>query len=278
MSLWNIVKFHVEDGSPHRRIKKKQHKLQRTSFCTCIHASYTLEVAIVVPVLAAYIVSLLFFFSILEIQYKVDEALYYAGRKAAVESSVFDSSEILFLSTEAYFLYALQEDSVIDKYVKNGKMGIQLWQSDFDNEVIVLRAEYIVELPIRIGKIGEIKLSSQNLFRKWTGDRILEESEGYVYVALYGEVYHKNLSCRSINISVKNTGVENISSVRGKNGQRYKECLRCTWENENKERVYYTDYGELYHKNISCSSIKRSVDKISIEDIGDRRPCSFCYK
>ena len=105
----------------------------------------------------------------------------------------------------------------------------------------------------------------------------MEEDGAFVYVALYGEVYHKDLTCRSINLSVQSTRIENISFLRGKNGQIYWECQRCTWESENKERVYYTDYGELYHKNIGCSAIKRTIEKISIDEIGERRPCSFCY-
>ncbi len=251
--------------------------IQRTSFCTCLKGSYTLEAAVVIPLIAAYLVTLLFFFTILEIQCKVDEALLYAGRKTAVESSIVDSEEVLFLSAEAYLLYALQDDKVIEKYVEHGSLGVQLWWSDFSDETIVLRAEYVVKLPISFGGMDEIKLSSQNMFRKWIGDRSIEESGDYVYIARSGEVYHKDLTCRSINLSVHKTSIESISSLRGKNGQRYKECSRCTWENNSRERVYYTDYGEWYHKSIACSAIKRTVDKIRIEEIGERRPCSFCY-
>lgn len=277
MTLWNFFQLINQIRSPHRRAKKIRNRIQRASFCTCIKGSYTLEAAVVIPLVAVYLVTILFFFSILEIQCKVDEALIYAGRKTAVESSVVSSEEALFLSAEAYLLYALREDTLIEKYVKHGSLGVLLWNSDFENETIILRADYVVELPISLWGIGEIRLHSQNTFRKWTGDRALDEKEDYVYVALYGEVYHKDLLCRSINLSVQSTTVERIDYLRGKNGQIYKECQRCSWEDEEKERVYYTDYGEWYHKNIGCSSIKRTVDKIQKEEVGSRRPCSFCY-
>ena len=69
-----------------------------------------------------------------------------------------------------------------------------------------------------------------------------------------------------------------IIFLRGKNGQCYYECSRCDWKDEEKETVYYTDYGTLYHKDIRCSSIKRLVEKIKLEEIGERRPCHFCYE
>ena len=277
MSLWYLIQSGNIERSPQRRTKKIINTIQRASFCTCIRGSYTLEAAVVIPLAAAYVVTILFFFTILEIQCKVDEALLYAGRKTAVESSVIDSQEALFVSAEAYLLYSLQEDAVIERYVKHGSLGIQLWTSDFRGDTIVLRANYIVKLPISFWGMGELQLSSQNKFRKWTGDRLLEEVGDYVYVALSGEVYHKDLSCRSIDLSVQSTPIETVAYLRGKKGQKYKECTRCTWKEERKERVYYTDYGEWYHKDIGCSSIKRTIEKIQIEDIGERRPCSFCY-
>ncbi|MBQ8518851.1 MAG: hypothetical protein IJ455_04480 [Agathobacter sp.] len=230
-----------------------------------------------IPLLAAYLVTMLSFFTILEIQCEVDEALLYAGRKTAVESSIVDSEEALFLSAEAYLLYALGDNSLIEKNIKHGAWGIALWKSEFGDEEIILRAEYVVKLPFSCLGIGEIKLSSQNYFRKWVGDRPMEEEGDYVYVTTYGTVYHVNLSCRSINLSVQDTTIDRIPYLRGENGQKYYECTRCEWKDSKKERVYYTDYGSLYHKDIACSAIKRMVEKIKIEDIGERRPCSFCY-
>ena len=278
MSLWNIFQSKGRIGSLHRRTHKIPNRIQRASFCTCEKGSYTLEAAVVIPLISAYLVTILFFFTILDIQCKVDEALIFAGRKAAVESSIVESEELIFLSAQAYVLYALKEDEIIQKYVEHGSLGIHLWKSEIQDETIILRAEYVVKLQFTFGSIGELKLSSQNMFRKWIGDGTIEEQGEYVYVTLYGEVYHKDLTCRSINLSVKSTTLEKVFYLRGKNGQKYKECTRCTWEDSTKERVYYTDYGEWYHKNIACSAIKRTVEKIQMEEIGNRRPCSFCYE
>ncbi len=277
MSLWTFFQSELKMRSPQKRTYHIPTKFQRASFCICHRASYTLEAAVVIPLMAGYLVTLLFFFSILEIQCKVDEALLYAGRKTAVESSIVNSEEALLISAQACVLSTLKDDSQIEKYVKHGAWGITLLKSEVEEEDIVLRAEYVVKLPISFFGIGQVELSSQNCFRKWTGDRSLDTDENFVYVTPTGEVYHANLSCRSINLSVKESTLDAIAYLRGKDGQKYYECTWCDWKNSSRERVYYTDYGTFYHKDIACSAIKRTVEKIDIGDVEERRPCSFCY-
>ena len=277
MTLWTLKQSDYLMQSPQNSMHKIFTQYQRASFCTCKRASYTLEAAVVLPLLAAYFVTLLFFFTILDIQCAVDEALIFAGRKTAVESSAVDSEEILFLSAEAYMCYSLKDNSQVGKYVPRGVLGISLLGSRIYGEYIYLKADYTVGLPFGFLGIKQINLSSQNCFRRWTGDRQMEDAGEYVYVTKTGEVYHASLSCRVINLSTKSTTIGAISTLRGKNGQKYYECGRCKWKDNKKERVYYTDYGELYHKDIACSALKRTVEKIKKEDINGRRPCSFCY-
>ena len=277
MTLWNFFKSDKMMQSPQNSMHKILIQCQRASFCTCKKASYTLEAAVVIPLLAGYLVTILFFFTILDIQCAVDEALFFAGRKTAVESSVVDSEEVLFLSAEAYMCYALKDNSQIQKYVPHGVLGISLFDSRISGEYIWLKADYVVELPISFLGINRVNLSSQNCFRKWTGDRQMEDAGEYVYVTKTGQVYHASLSCRVIDLSIQSASLGVIPALRGKNGQKYYECSRCKWKDDKKERVYYTDYGELYHKDIACSALKRTVEKIRLEDINGRRPCSFCY-
>ena len=277
MSLWSFNQSDDNMQSPQKRMQIKPIQIQRTSFCICTSGSYTLEAAIVLPLLAAYLVTFLFFFTVLDVQCAVEEALIYAGRKTAVESTIVSSEEVLFLSAEAYLLHALNANEKVARYVKYGIVGVSLLGSKIETDHILLKADYVIKVPISFGWFDEVVLSSQGYFRKWTGDHILEEGE-CAYVTPSGEVYHVTLSCRTLQLSVKKTSIFEIDSLRGKDGQKYYECGKCKWEDSNRERVYYTDYGTLYHKNIGCSSIKRNINKISIEEIGTRRPCSYCVK
>lgn len=278
MTLWSTFLSDKKMRSPQQRTHKIPLTNQRASFCTWQKASYSIEAAIVIPSLAGYFVTILFFFQILQIQCLVDEALFYAGRKTAVESSVVESEELLFLSAEAYLLYVLEEEPLIEKYIENGVWGIYLWESSFEGDYIFLKANYTIKFPIQFFGLGEVELTSQNTFRKWNNPIEVEEAEeGFVYVTPSGEVYHTGTGCRVLKLSIQESTLEEISNIRGASGQKYYECPSCDWEENMIERVYYTNYGVLFHKSISCSSLKRTIEKIGIEEIGDRRPCSFCY-
>ena len=251
--------------------------LRETSFYTCQKASYTLEAAVVIPMLTAFFVTILFFFRIIQVQCAVEEAIMFAGRKTAIESSVVDSPELLLVSAKAYVLYALEDCEAIEQYVKGGKWGVTLLGSNCKDEEINLRANYAVSLPVNFWDIAVIKLYSQNTFRKWNGDvQIMEkEDEEWVYVTKSGTVYHSSLSCRVLNISVREVAESQIEKERGKNGQKYHLCSRCKKE-DSSGIVYCTDYGTLYHKVVSCSYLTRTIDKVKAEEAKHLKPCSYC--
>jgi hypothetical protein len=278
MSLWSFLKSRKFIRSPLRREQKIQPNIQRASFCICPKASYTIEAAVVIPLLAGYLVMFLFFFFIIEIQCEIDEALLYAGRKTAVESSVVESKEALFLSAEAYMIQVLKDNPKIERRIQHGIFGISLLRSDFDGEDVVLRADYVVKFPISFLGVGKIKLCSENRFRKWIGDRQEIEAGNYVYICASGDVFHASLSCQALDLTIQETSIDAIGNLRGKNRQKYYECSKCKWKDSRKEKIYYTDYGEFYHKDISCSNLKRMIEKVRLEDVDMRCPCSFCYE
>lgn len=278
MSLWTSLQSNFCMRSPQKRTHKIPQNSQRASFCICQRASYTLEAAVVIPLLAGYLVTFLSFFQILQVQCAVDEALLYAGRKTAVESSIVDSEEALFLSAEGFLLYALKDNLLIENHVEHGSLGVQLWESEFEGDAIFLKANYTYKLPIGFLGVKQVELSSQNRFRKWNNTAPTTESGEWVYVTPNGEVYHTDITCRSLKLSIKTATLGEVEELRGLNGQKYYECPLCDWKEDQSERVYYTDYGVLFHRDISCSSLKRTIEKISIEEIGNRRLCSYCQK
>ena len=249
---------------------------QETSLCAFLKGSFTVEAAVVIPVAAMFLVCILFFLRVIQVQSIVDEALFYAGRKVAVESSVTDSDTVLFLSAELYFLQILGEYQCIEDYVEHGRVGISLLNSDFSGEDILLRAEYSMKLPVSFFGFGEFHFWQQNSFRKWKGDDTVATGE-YVYVSKSGEVYHSSTDCQSIRILIKQTTYETIEQIRGSDGQKYYPCAKCIEDIYYGVKVYYTDYGTLFHSDVSCNALTRTVMKIPLSDVGNRRKCRFCY-
>lgn len=250
-----------------------------TSFYTCPKASFTLEAAVVLPLLAGFFVTILFFFQIMNIQVRVEEALIFAGRKTAVESSVINSEIALRLSAEGYFRAAISGDETIRRYVKNGEWGILLINSDYSGDKVTLKADYWVEWPIGLFGGKTMHLWNQTVCQKWVGDSMDTKAEGdWVYVTKTGYAYHADKTCRVLDLTIHTTNLDDIDSIKGLNAQNYTACSRCVEENTSNCTIYYTDYGEYYHADVNCGAIKRTISKIKKEEIADRQPCKYCYK
>ena len=69
---------------PGRVLIKKKSFRKEAPRCFCCEGSFTLEAAVIVPLLACLFVSLLFFFRIMQIELEVQKALDDTGRKLAV--------------------------------------------------------------------------------------------------------------------------------------------------------------------------------------------------
>ncbi len=269
--------------SPNQCTRRKimfilQHR-QETSFYICQRGSLTLEAAVIIPLTIGFFITILFFFRVLFIQAAVEQALVYTGRVVAVESALTDSEEVLYVSAEALFKQKLLQDENVNRYVVGNVLGISLLGSNMSQKEIQLTANYLVRFPISLfGKRG-LWMTSKNSFVKWKGDLYVGVDQGeWVYITETGSVYHKDTSCRSLDLHIRDGLRKNIDSYRGKNGQKYAPCGRCLEEGKNYIVVYFTDYGKLYHGDLSCSALKRTIIKVLLSEVGDKRACSFCYK
>lgn len=278
MSLWNLF-YHLIKSLP-RYTKIKLHiRNKEASLCTCHKASYTIEAVLLFPLLAGFFVSILFLFRILQVQVFVEEALIYAGEQTALESSLISSDSALLASANAFFLYALEERKISNNDVVGGALGISLLGSDSTEEELILKAIYQMKLPINFFGKKYFTVTHENKFRKWNGAyakyKNNEEISTYVYITSSGSAYHKTSGCRSLDLSVEQVHIDKISELRGGDGQKYYPCSACSTKNNT--NVYYTKYGYLYHVDIHCFAIKRTISKIPITEIGTKKPCKYCY-
>ena len=68
--------------------------------------------------------------------------------------------------------------------------------------------------------------------------------------------------------------IERISEYRNQDGREYSECDRCF--DEYAVTFYITDYGELAHCSLTCSSLKRTIELVPLSEVGDRGLCQKC--
>lgn len=238
--------------------------------------SYTLEMAVVLPLVAAFLVSILFFFRVLQVETQVQEALVYASRKAAAQASTADATPVLLAAAEVHFRKEVQQHKEFRQFVGGQPGGVSLLLSDLDGPEITLRADYFIKLPIAFFKVKGVQITQTSTSRKWTGDREQWTNEDYVYVTEHGTVYHCNRSCRYLDLSIRLAEYAEIGTLRNKNEHKYSECDRCVAKNNTPYQVYITDYGEVYHTTLSCSGLKRTIYMVPISETGGKGACSKC--
>lgn len=239
--------------------------------------SLTLEAAVVIPFVAGFLAILLMFFRVLQVETEVYGALSYASRKTAAMTLAEESEAAELAMAEVYFRYALSEYELPETYVKGGAYGISLLGSDFSGEYVRLQAVYRISFPVAFFAIDGISIFQESKSRKWTGsDGSGTEEDPWVYVTETGSVYHTTTGCSYLDLSIKSVNYAEIQGLRNKNGHKYYACELCAADILSGETVYITDYGTVYHTDINCSGLKRTIYQVRLSEIGDKAACSKC--
>ena len=117
--------------------------------------------------------------------------------------------------------------------------------------------------------------------RAWTGKEYEEfqddmQLEKMVYITESGSVFHRNISCRYLNISVSRVAGSTIASAKNKYGESYAACEICSKGQRPAGSVYITKQGNRYHNQENCSGLKRSVKMIKESEAEGMPACSRC--
>ena len=99
--------------------------------------------------------------------------------------------------------------------------------------------------------------------------------EEYVYITEDSEVYHRDRLCSHIRLSVRETSASLIPFLRNSDGAGYRPCRICH-SSLSDGRLYITTDGDRFHNSITCSALTRTVTRIRLSEVKDRRCCSRC--
>ena len=267
------------------------------SRCIRPKAVLTIEAAVVLPFFVCFIVFILYFFRILQVQAAVSQALQYAGRRTAVEycgsveknseadpfskeqESVWKSDGVGLVKAEVFFLRQLKKQKCPTQYISYGTAGISLLQSDFSGNYVELKAVYRMKFPIALFGDIQYRMGQESKCRKWTGYQTgqdQEENDTWLYYTAHGTVYHATRSCTHLDLSIHGIPYSQLGSSRNKSGGKYHKCEKCTKGALGQSMVYITDYGDRWHSSLSCSGLKRSIYMIRKTKATDKRMCKKC--
>lgn len=291
MSLYSIEKIAKHNhtrkekslpGNVKIDMRKNIHLLfydKGTPRCTRKPATFTLEAAVILPLLACFFVSILFFFRVMQVELQVQKALDDTGRKLAVYLCEEEDYVTGLAVAEAFFLKEMSGREEAAAYINGGNAGISLLESKFEGNEISLCARYHIKLPIRMFWKWNLEMVQKADCRKWNGwngNGSSVDEDQWVYITETGTVYHTSNACTHLVLSIQSVGYEQVSLLRSENGEKYDRCLHCTNAGEQYGIVYITNQGSAYHSDLNCSGIKRTVSMVRLSEVGNRRACSRC--
>ncbi len=230
------------------------------TFSSCRQGSYTIEAAVVLPMFLVFGMLILFCMKVVYTQWKVSTVLDQVVDSAALYGERVDDAWLY----GAFYALAVKED-IPTEDVLGGLAGITLFQSTVDDIRISLSADYIITYPIKLlGKQG-FYVSQRRTARIWNGydPNQSKTDEAIAYVTKYGTVYHLSLSCPHIDLSIRSISKDQLAKARNSSGGSYKKCPMC---GKKSETVYVTSWGDCYHSSLSCSGLKRTIYRISLEE------------
>ena len=236
------------------------------------------------PLFVFFLALFLGLFRVLMVEIRVNEALQYAAGTVAAYSCSTDEEEsaadtlLSSVSADVLFYQQLKEEGGESSHFNGGFAGISVSTAQSDEMYVVVSAEYEIRLPVSFFGKQYVDVSQHASARKWNGfqDDQSGGDDTYVYVTLYGTVYHKSTSCSYLDLSIQAVSVSELDTLRNKSGGIYYACSSCDAEGAD-GTVYITDYGTEYHTSLNCSRLKRTVYKIALSEVGSRGPCSKCY-
>lgn len=270
------------------------------------NGSITLEATIVLSIFILFIISIYYFFNIINYQNIMQMSVINAGKSIGRYSYVLERGEnygnkyltdnnkididedIITNGISTIYAWNKIVDGEVEKYtlttnVWGGKKGINILNSNLntdtgENDLVV---NYKIGIDILGIKNIKYKFANRCFFRSWIGESIVDISDKIeqkiVYITSNGKVYHLYNNCSHIKLSVSAIIFKDIGSMRNVNGGKYYKCDKCVHKNiGNDEVVYITDSGTAYHSDSKCSGIKRSISEIDISNVEDRKLCSRC--
>ncbi len=246
-------------------------------------SSMTVEASILLPLLLFFFLHLMSVVEMLRLHSKLTFALWESGNQLAVYVAIPDElgEKIPDVAVSYIYVKNRMESFLGKEYLDNsplvsGRQGLNYLASSYDGNCIDIGLTYEVAPPISVFPFSYLRMANRYYGKAWTGYENTPDIR-YVYVTIYGEVWHCRADCTHIFISVKETGWDRIKYLRNVNGRKYYPCELCE-EKEKGDVAYYTDQGDRYHKDRDCSSLVRYIRAIMWSDNLSYRPCSRCVE
>lgn len=250
-------------------------KEKETPLCISLCAGYTVEAAVTFPLFLCFLVFLLFSMRVVLVEVGVQRALDVTSRQAAAlwNEERQPTAEELGWICNARIL----AEHIPVSYVEGNIGGIRYGYSTVSGNEIDLVASYDISFPIAIFGRQTFSVLQRSKNRKWIGWDASETFDGTnVFVTKTGAVYHTKLSCTYLHPVIQSCPYEQVGKKRNLEGGRYQSCQICKAKRTKGKTVFLTEYGNVYHSSLGCSSLKRTIYRRKIEEVQGMPCCHKC--
>lgn len=257
-----------------RMISSKKRTFYTSSGC-CKRASLTVEAAMVFPIFILAFWIMLYGFKITELQSKVQYALNVTAEDMAAYSDVKSVT-----AASALFLTGLKSCNTDVSFVSGTWTGFNLGKSNIQKKdsIIYLEVDYKVKLPQLLGIKITVPCIQSVCTRAFNGRSLREKETGtIVYITTGQTVYHTNRRCSYLNLSIQKIAQTDFTKQGSSYLKRYTACSSCK-NKEGNGYIYITDNGTKYHNTLACKNLKRTIERVMLEEVNDRKLCSRCSK
>lgn len=234
--------------------------------------SLTVEAALALPIFLFLMVTVLYLFCIMQVQYIVGNSLDAAVAEISLMGRLSEK-EAENLVKAAFYKELAAQGCPVSK-IEHGIAGFSWKGTKVDAGYIDASLSYRLPFPLRFFGKKSMGLSDGCRMHRWTGNA--ENGAGaegggeWVYVTPSQQVYHASRACTHLKLSIKAVSIKNPA------WKQYASCSHCADGKSAGTSIYITSEGDCYHYAVNCSGLKRTIYMVLKKDVGNKRACSRC--
>ena len=185
-------------------------------------------------------------------------------------------------------IYKLQTEHLTKLCEKTKEAGMYAYVLDGSGPDNITLPDFYTYEPIGgLVPLPDVRMFNTVKVHAWTGKEYANEEgqagseekdkEPMVYVTENGSVYHKDIGCSYLDLSISHVSTNAADGLRNHYGEKYSPCETCGKGQEQGGMVYITETGNRYHTLESCSGLKRTVRMEKQSHVsGKMHACSRC--
>ena len=185
-------------------------------------------------------------------------------------------------------IYKLQTEHLTKLCEKTKEAGMYAYVLDGSGPDNITLPDFYTYEPIGgLVPLPDVRMFNTVKVHAWTGKEYAneegqagseeKEKEPMIYVTENGSVYHKDIGCSYLDLSISHVSKNAAEGLRNHYGEKYSPCETCGKGQEQGGMVYITETGNRYHTLESCSGLKRTVRMEKQSHVsGKMHACSRC--